>query len=357
MISRFLGNYKNFICIADKCPSTCCSGWAVEIDEDTLCKYDSIGFEGVDYNESTFINKSNGDCYFLNKNGLCNLYLKHGEGIFCRTCDMYPRHIEEFPNVREYSLSISCPVVARDYVFNSYDVTHIEEHTDNTSDSEDYDDFDEELYSALSETRNNIFNLFETNEFSLNNYIISCRKALALAAYLQTTYDDGELNLSIDDYDEQCTFSGYSPSFDILNNDYAIKLFDIFSELEPLNKDFNEMIKEYRNKLSSGLSIKKAVDNLIIKYEEFPELLNKITHYFIYTYFCGAAYDEYIYGMAAISAYSSAMILLLTAIYNTTDGIETLEEIAKIVYTYSRELEHSTENMLSLESLLEDNRL
>ena len=34
MIKRYLGDYYNFTCIADRCPATCCSGWAIEIDDD-----------------------------------------------------------------------------------------------------------------------------------------------------------------------------------------------------------------------------------------------------------------------------------------------------------------------------------
>jgi len=31
--------YDNFKCIADKCPSTCCAGWQIMIDEGALEKY------------------------------------------------------------------------------------------------------------------------------------------------------------------------------------------------------------------------------------------------------------------------------------------------------------------------------
>lgn len=37
----------------------------------------------------------------------------------------------------------------------------------------------------------------------------------------------------------------------------------------------------------------------------------QISVYFIYTYFCGAAYDDYVYAMAAQAVYNAYMIKLL----------------------------------------------
>lgn len=31
--------YRKFKCTADKCPDTCCAGWQIVIDEETLEKY------------------------------------------------------------------------------------------------------------------------------------------------------------------------------------------------------------------------------------------------------------------------------------------------------------------------------
>ena len=34
--------YKNFKCIADKCRHSCCVGWEIDIDDDTLEKYRNL---------------------------------------------------------------------------------------------------------------------------------------------------------------------------------------------------------------------------------------------------------------------------------------------------------------------------
>ena len=34
--------YDTFECLADRCPDTCCAGWQIVIDEDSLDKYEQV---------------------------------------------------------------------------------------------------------------------------------------------------------------------------------------------------------------------------------------------------------------------------------------------------------------------------
>ena len=49
---------------------------------------------------------------FLNEEDLCDIQKELGESYLCDTCKMYPRHVEEYEGLREYSLSLSCPKAA-----------------------------------------------------------------------------------------------------------------------------------------------------------------------------------------------------------------------------------------------------
>ena len=40
--------YKSFSCIADRCSHSCCVGWEIDIDRDTLEKYSSLSGEYSD---------------------------------------------------------------------------------------------------------------------------------------------------------------------------------------------------------------------------------------------------------------------------------------------------------------------
>ena len=112
--------YKEFACIADKCEDTCCAGWQIVIDKKSLNKYRNLKsdyrktvWKKINWLSGTFKQDKEKRCAFLNDCNLCELYLHEGEGSFCKTCHLYPRHIEEFEGVREISLSISCPEAAR----------------------------------------------------------------------------------------------------------------------------------------------------------------------------------------------------------------------------------------------------
>ena len=74
--------------------------------------------KGINKKESCFKQRINGRCIFLNKENLCDMQLSMGEEGLCKICSEYPRHIEEFENVRETTLSVSCPVVAADLLSN-----------------------------------------------------------------------------------------------------------------------------------------------------------------------------------------------------------------------------------------------
>ena len=344
MKKNILGQYKEFKCIADKCPSTCCSGWAIEVDDESIVKYKELKLNGVDYSEQCFKNKSNGDCYFLNEHKLCNLYLKFGDGIFCRTCDMYPRHIEEFPDIREYSLSISCPEVARMYTEPDVNVTEIINESDDEIDFDEYEDFDFELYEALVNCRKVLFEI-SLSDAAINNKLYNI---LHIASELQDNIDIGNYDPVSDEKESEIIE---------IDNDIVKKLFGLFLELEPLNTEFRNKVVGYKNTIDKYDFCYEFARG-ISSHDNMELILSRILHYFIYTYSCGAVYDEYVYGMAAVSVFSTIMIFALWIISEHEKG-STLsnEEIIKIIYTYSRELEHSTENMIKLEHLLEDNRL
>lgn len=42
MTEVFLSCFQSFQCIAGACPDTCCAGWEVDLDDDTVRRYRSI---------------------------------------------------------------------------------------------------------------------------------------------------------------------------------------------------------------------------------------------------------------------------------------------------------------------------
>ena len=69
--------------------------------------------KSVDWIRGIFRQDKEKRCAFLNDCNLCEMYVNLGEKSLCKTCRLYPRHVEEFEDVREITLSVSCPEVAR----------------------------------------------------------------------------------------------------------------------------------------------------------------------------------------------------------------------------------------------------
>ena len=85
----------------------------------------------------------------------------------CKTCRLYPRHIEEFEGVREISLSVSCPDVARILQNQSEKVRFLSKENEK---EEEYEDFDPFLYSALLDARDVMFELLQNLLSNAVNY-------------------------------------------------------------------------------------------------------------------------------------------------------------------------------------------
>ena len=145
--------YDSFVCTAGDCPDTCCAGWQIMIDEESLERYENEPGEfgkilrnSIDWEEECFY-QNNRRCAFLNDENLCDLYNALGPDALCDTCRMYPRHTEEYEGLRELSLSLSCPEAAKIILSCKEPVRFLEEETE---EEDDFEEFDFMMFSQLA---------------------------------------------------------------------------------------------------------------------------------------------------------------------------------------------------------------
>ena len=112
--------YKRFRCIADRCEHSCCIGWEIDVDKETLKKYqklespyasiirDSIAMEDTPHFRLGECDR----CPHLDGRGLCKIILNEGEDCLCDICREHPRFYN-FTDVAEVGLGMSCPEAAR----------------------------------------------------------------------------------------------------------------------------------------------------------------------------------------------------------------------------------------------------
>ena len=191
--------YHEFSCIAGKCEDTCCAGWQIVADEAALKKYKKVtgSFRkrlrrSINWKEGTFKQDKNKRCAFLNDENLCDMYTALGEKSLCRTCKMYPRHVEEFEDVREMTLSVSCPEVARILLGKKEPVRFL---TYESNKEEEYDDFDPFLYSKLVDARKVMIDILQDRDKKLD---LRVGLVLAIAHDLQVRIKREDI-FSIDD--------------------------------------------------------------------------------------------------------------------------------------------------------------
>lgn len=334
---------KNFKCIADKCPATCCKGWQICIDDVSLGKY--AKYKGtlkervkrsIDFEEGTIAQQEDGSCAFLNKNGLCDWITADGDEILCDTCRLYPRHIEEYEDLREWSLSLSCPEAARMFVERNTRMAFEAEENDEPDPLEDeFEDFDVFLFEKLLDARELIFNIIDDEKLS---FIAKAENILLLAGILQRHYDEGEtfeMETAIKEFKaaetpDETSFSQVLHSLNVLDS------------LERLSDDWDEL-------LMPALENRECMeykDVLVCDDTDYSLLQDNLLTYFLYTYFLGAVYNGMIYGYTAFCVFGVvALNCIAKSRSETLRRALSKEELEETIYRFSRELEHSDDNI------------
>ena len=113
--------YRDFNCISSACRHSCCVGWEVDIDADTLARYDSMTDpygerirESIDYGDEPHFRLSAGDrCPHLSERVLCNIITQCGEASLCQICSDHPRYRNLYDGVTELGLGLSCEEATR----------------------------------------------------------------------------------------------------------------------------------------------------------------------------------------------------------------------------------------------------
>ncbi len=109
--------YHKFHCIADECQHTCCAGWEIDIDAQTLRRYKK---EKTPFgerlrkhiSEGSFVLDEKERCPFLNEKNLCDIILTMGKDALCQVCRDHPRFRNFYKDVTEEGLGLCCEAAA-----------------------------------------------------------------------------------------------------------------------------------------------------------------------------------------------------------------------------------------------------
>lgn len=358
--------YNEFKCTAEQCPDTCCAGWQIVIDEQSLKRYKRIRgkfqwrmLRSVDWLRGVFRQDKEKRCAFLNEHNLCDLYTACGEHSLCKTCRKYPRHIEEFEGVREISLSISCPEVARILMMRTKPVTFL---TFEKEGEEEYEDFDPFLFSILEDARKEMLCILQNRELDIRTRVLL---VLGMAHDMQGRINRQEMFECASVIEKYCTDKAVQFAGEYLlkaergiSRERTREMFDKLYELELLKEDWDMLLQEtditlYGGQDSEYSAIQEEFEVWAKVHTGMEIHLEQLLVYFLFTYFPGAVYDGAVYSKVQMAVYCTWMIHeLWMAKWCKNDKSLDLEEMTDLVYRFSREVEHSDENLKRIDKIM-----
>lgn len=334
MKNTFPDYYKRFSCIADACPDTCCAGWGIVADKESLDKYEKIGGDfgkkiksclAVDDDGDTVFTPINNRCPFLLENGLCEMYIKLGHDNLCLTCRRYPRHITYFGSRCETGLSLSCPEAARIIMSSS---TPIAFECESNNEPPVPTDIDAELYFTLIEARKKAIDILQNRKFSIEARL--CAFLLfsqEISPFIRSCDCRSIDKALVDDYFEYDLPSRSQRSVNGLRK----KLFADFRQLETLDDSIKELSFAAEKANTAAYAAKNRQNEW-----EYEHLLV----YFVFRYFMTAVFDGDLLVKSKFTAAAFIIIKKLQAAENADK-----RRRVQIIRRFSKEVEHSDFNM------------
>ena len=360
--------FDEFKCIADKCEDTCCAGWGVVIDDRSYEKYLSIKGAFGEELRSNIVKDEEGDnvftlngdrCSFLNDDNLCKIYSELGGDALCYTCRQYPRYLEEFGNLREIGLSLSCPEAARIILRKSqvvnFNLSEIDEEVSS------YNDINPNIYINLMQCRKVIFDILQDRKIEL---IDRCILALTFVNEIQEKIDSNDIN-SIrnikDKYINKEFIYEKLKSFHIYNNrleDKYLNIYNIINIFKNLKHLKDNDILGLENSLryfwkdNEDINIYSELNISFNNYYKKNEYkFEQIVIYYVYRYFMKAVFDYDALAKIKFALISFIMIKELSIIRYLENKEFLNEDLVDIAYKYSRDIEHLEENIETLAEL------
>lgn len=346
MIYRKQDDFDTFRCIAGKCPESCCEAWQIYMDEESEERYKTVFgsfgerlISSIDWEAGCFLQHGR-RCAMLNSENLCDLQISLGEENLCNTCKTFPRHMEEYEDVREYTLDLSCPVAARMIVQRSSPLSFTETEDETYDDPDDYEDFDDLFYDLLCASRDVLLQIARNRSLPL---AVRLEAILDVARKLQACYDEDRF-FDMDDVIDEASGTNADNAFEeeVPFCD-AVKDFSLLRRLEVLHPDWPSTLSRTEaailadeNAWSAAMhpdrQTETAAENVLISY--------------LFTCFCAAVYDGEIFGRARLCVSSVRSVLAITAFLRQENPSEgPMELMARALWKYTREVCHSDENL------------
>lgn len=332
MKTRIPDYFDAFHCLAGSCPDTCCGAWEIVVDPAAEARYRAVeGTLGEQIRSAlirgegeTRMVLEHGKCPLLTADGLCPIVTQLGEDFLSTTCHTHPRFTEVYGGYEETALSVSCPEAAR-LLLRGREPLRFFLRTDDRP--PEPNDLDADLFFLLLDARETAEDIVQDRSRPLSDRLALL---LCFAHRLDAHYDDAALCRQISRLYREEVYRQRQLLRIRRHRRYGtlIPVRQVFNAMEHLTEEFPAHLRELE----------------WVSPDRDEVALERLCVYFLSRWWLKAACDGYIWRHCAAIVVS---VLTVAALRRTTGDLELAARL------YSREVEHSEENLRLLRRAME----
>lgn len=359
--------YQDFQCIAERCKDSCCIGWEIDIDEETLDYYKSVPGEfgkrlqkEIREGEDTSFVLHNNRCAFLNEKNLCDICIELGETALCEICLEYPRFTLEYGNTREKCLGMSCEEAGR-LLFDreepvTFQETIMEEQFSWLEDAQDYEaaadeeyeeEMDEDQIAHMGRARDFTIQILQDRSMSVEQRIWKCLHFVEDIQEKMNQKAFTEFDRVMEEYRKPSSWKvqTYSESekFELYQ-----KRMSQYKMLELLDEEWAQVQKRMEKCFCGATEYAALHSELEAGYLHREKDYENLLVYFVFRYGMKAVFDFNYLEKVKFAVVSYLVIRDMDAERYQKDKRFGLEERIDVARIYSKEVEHSEDNLQML---------
>lgn len=339
MLNRIPDYFDSFSCLAGACPDTCCGQWEIVVDPEAKARYLSVegplggriraALTEVDGEDCMVLD--HGRCPLLTEDGLCSIVLEKGEDFLSTTCHTHPRFTEIYGGLQETMLSVSCPEAAHLLLDRAAPLTFLTRSDDTPVDGPN--DLDPELFRALMQSRDTAFALMQNRSRP-----ISDRLALLLCftGRLQGLLDR-EAWTACENLSKRYLRGAYQEKQLVrirrLRRD--VSMYSLQNLIRALLRSMEHLSSDFPEKIEAMT---------FPNWEVFTLPMEQLAMYFLFRWWLKAVNDGLVWRQGA------ACVVSCLAVAGLAGTVGNFKEAARL---YSKEVEHSAENMALLRGAMD----